>query len=384
MSADVVETTLPALAHRDVEAVAIAVRRDPEEVLQEAARAAKALTRVLDLNPKPVIFGGERYLEVGDWSTLGRFYGITAKVESVAFHVYEIPGREPICGFDAVAVALAADGRVVSRAEASCLSDEDKWSERPKYAARYAKYAEQVQDPADGKFHTVLKGGKPIVKEWYPPGYEPAQGEPLVWLPNPKKPGKSLPYRERALAGAEAVPLFQLKSMAQTRASAKVYRMVLEFVVKLAGYQTTPAEEMKQYLTQNGTTADVTTGEIIEGPDDARAQAGSAVPISAAGGLRKPERTTTAAGGGVPSNETVPGPAAASAPTKKPAAGKKEDARPITDPQKERLYRIAKEAGWTPEEVEQWVAKAYGVKATADIRRDQYDEICGVIRGSTR
>jgi hypothetical protein len=369
-----------ALARRDdVEAFAIAVRRDPEDVLKEASHAAKALTRVLDLNPKPVVLNGERYLEVGDWSTLGRFYGITAKIESVAFAVYAIPGREPICGFDAAAVALASDGRVVSRAEASCLSDEDKWSERPKYAARYAKYAEQAEG-ADGKFHTVLKGGKPIVKEWYPPGYEPTKGEPLVWLPNPTKAGKSLPYRERAMAAVEAVPLFQLKSMAQTRACAKVYRQVLEFVVKLAGYQTTPAEEMGQYLTRNGTTADVTTGEIVAGPDDALAQAesGSAVPISAtATGLRKPERTT--AGGGVPSDERAPAPTkTAAAPAKTPRA----DPRPITGPQETRLYAIAKDAGWTEEEVRQWVAQSYGVKSTAEIRRDQYDEICGVIRGS--
>jgi hypothetical protein len=38
---------------------------------------------------------------------------------------------------------------------------------------------------------------------------------------------------------------FQLRSMAQTRASSKALRMPLGFVVKLAGYETTPAEEME-------------------------------------------------------------------------------------------------------------------------------------------
>jgi len=39
-------------------------------------------------------------------------------------------------------------------------------------------------------------------------------------------------------------PLFQLRSMAQTRACAKALRNVLSFVVVLAGYRPTPAEEM--------------------------------------------------------------------------------------------------------------------------------------------
>lgn len=41
-------------------------------------------------------------------------------------------------------------------------------------------------------------------------------------------------------------PLFQLKSMAQTRACAKALRNVLAWVVVLAGYAPTPAEEMDQ------------------------------------------------------------------------------------------------------------------------------------------
>ncbi len=42
----------------------------------------------------------------------------------------------------------------------------------------------------------------------------------------------------------DAKPLFQLKSMAQTRACAKALRNVLAWVVVLAGYSGTPAEEM--------------------------------------------------------------------------------------------------------------------------------------------
>jgi hypothetical protein len=57
------------------------------------------------------------------------------------------------------------------------------------------------------------------------------------------------------IGGAEAIcmndeknwqgkPLYALKSMAQTRASAKAFRQILSWVVVLAGYNPTPAEEI--------------------------------------------------------------------------------------------------------------------------------------------
>jgi len=63
------------------------------------------------------------------------------------------------------------------------------------------------------------------------------------------------------ISGAEAMclndepnwkgkPLFQLRSMAQTRACAKALRNVLAWVVVLAGYRPTPAEEMQGVFTE--------------------------------------------------------------------------------------------------------------------------------------
>src|SRR6266540_2976067 len=43
----------------------------------------------------------------------------------------------------------------------------------------------------------------------------------------------------------DKAPSFQRRSMAITRASSKALRMPLGFVIKLAGYDTTPAEEME-------------------------------------------------------------------------------------------------------------------------------------------
>jgi len=50
-------------------------------------------------------------------------------------------------------------------------------------------------------------------------------------------------------------PLFQLRSMAQTRACAKALRNVLAFVPVLAGYEPTPAEEMLERGSQDAANA---------------------------------------------------------------------------------------------------------------------------------
>lgn len=60
-------------------------------------------------------------------------------------------------------------------------------------------------------------------------------------------------------------PLFQLKSMAQTRACAKALRNVLAWVVVLAGYAPTPAEEMEQESSGSGVQAPRRKSEIASG-----------------------------------------------------------------------------------------------------------------------
>jgi hypothetical protein len=142
----------------------LTIARPPDVVLKEAMQAAKALGDVVSKKKKPVIMNGEQYLEFEDWQTVGRFYGVTAKVTSTSFIDY---GNAQ--GFEARAVAIRQDGQEVSAAEAMCLNDEANWKSKP---------------------------------------------------------------------------LFQLRSMAQTRACAKSLRNVLAWVVVLAGYKPTPAEEM--------------------------------------------------------------------------------------------------------------------------------------------
>ena len=159
----------------------------PSQVLDNARTAAKALSDVISKKAKPVMMNGEQYLEFEDWQTVGQFYGYTVRT-----------GDAVACEIDGVKGAKAhADlinfrtGQFIGGAEAYCMRDEPKWSTRTKY-----EYQGFGRD------------------------------------------------RKRVKVGDEPVPWFQLASMAQTRAGAKALRNRLAWVVVLAGYRPTPAEEL--------------------------------------------------------------------------------------------------------------------------------------------
>lgn len=198
---------------------ALVLQRDPEIVLAEATKAAKALMAVMDQKPHKVMMNGEQYLENEDWLTIGHFYGVTAQIESDKFVEFG-----DVRGWEATAILVSRDCRVLGRCTAMCLNDEEKWSSRPKKEWAYClgtgdcgQHEHSVEDP----------------------GYDR-----LVWEPNPAKPGKNKPKKARITTGEEKVPFFQLRSMAQTRASSKVHSSVLRFVPVLAGFKATPAEEL--------------------------------------------------------------------------------------------------------------------------------------------
>jgi hypothetical protein len=171
----------------EIQTLDMTVGRKPDAVIAEATEAANSLKKLLDKKPNKVMMSGEQYLEFEDWQTVGKFYGLTVKVASSQYIEYGA-----VRGFEARAVVVdVRTGNEISAAEAMCLNDEDKWSVRAKY-------------------------------EW-----KTVQGQ-----------------RVREKVGEEQVPLFQLKSMAQTRACAKALRNVLAWVVVLAGYKATPAEEL--------------------------------------------------------------------------------------------------------------------------------------------
>jgi hypothetical protein len=188
-------------------AVDLSISRPPEVVLAEARKAAKALQDVISKKTDPVIFGGQQYLEFEDWATCARFYGVTAKVRETRFIQYG-----DVVGFEASADAIVtASGQAISSADAMCLNDEDKWSTRAKY-------------------------------EWQEVG------------------GK----KTKVKVGDVPVPLFQLRSMAQTRACAKALRNVFSWVVVLAGYRPTPAEEMTNGTKESAPAPEMSTDIISD------------------------------------------------------------------------------------------------------------------------
>lgn len=124
----------------------------------------------------------------------------------------------------------------------------------------------------------------------------------------------------------EKKPLFQLRSMSQTRAGGKSLRNVLAWVAVLAGYDPSLAEEM--------------TGD--EGHRAAKP------PVSEP--KLKPEQDA-------PSGNL------------------------ISDGQRKRFYAIWKSAGKTEDEVKQKLTEAIGVADSAQIPRDKYDALCAWAEG---
>lgn len=112
-------------------------------------------------------------------------------------------------------------------------------------------------------------------------------------------------------------PLFQLRSMAQTRACAKSLRNCLAWVVVLAGYEPSVAEEM---------TGDE---ESVRPP------------------IAEPQR--------------------------------KETGEFISEPQSRRLFAIWKTAKRQDSEVRDYLQAKYGITSTKEIKKSDYEEICKAI-----
>lgn len=222
----------------------LSMARAPQQVLDEALKAAKALQSVITQKSKPVLFNGEQYIEFEDWQVLGKFYGVTAEVIST-----EPINIDGVKGFLAKARAVDASGRTISAAESMCLNDEPNWSRKP---------------------------------------------------------------------------LFQLRSMAQTRACAKSLRNVLAWVVVMAGYRPNVAEEL--------------AGQ--EGFDS-----------------------------------TPPPPAPKRASESKPQAAAPTGDK-ISDPQRKRFYAISKGSGKTDDEIKAYLTERIGSSHSADIPKAEYEAIC--------
>jgi len=103
----------------------------PKEVILAGRAAAKELTGIVSSRDKKLVLAGKQYLFFEDWQTIGKFYGVTAKVISTE----ELRDNGNLVGFLAHAVAVAA-GNEISAADGECTRDEPNWREKPRFQLR--------------------------------------------------------------------------------------------------------------------------------------------------------------------------------------------------------------------------------------------------------
>lgn len=157
-------------------------------------------------------------------------------------------------------------------------------------------------------------------------------------------------------------PLFQLKSMAQTRACVKALRNTLAWVVVLAGFKPTPAEEMESEREQH----------VIAPP---RRQSQEQQPPAP----RQPERRDP------PRHDPPQRPRGERyqqrydhyhrSPRRDHGRGRGPDGRQISDRQLNRLFAIARDNN-IPNSVVRRIVSHYGFADAQDITRDVYEDIC--------
>lgn len=137
-------------------------------------------------------------------------------------------------------------------------------------------------------------------------------------------------------------PLFQLKSMAQTRACAKALRNVLAWVVVLAGYKPTPAEELDGE--QKPEVAAPRRRSEMPEPPASRSQPQQVEPPA-----RRSESSTSR--GGL-----------------------------ISDGQINRLYAIARDRGISKPDLHVWLSKC-GFARVSEIPKSRYQDISNALLG---
>lgn len=254
----------------------------PKEVMKQAQEVANLLMEFVHAKKLSQKFGASEHILLPAWQFAGHFYGYTAKITRTEPYQDDITGAG---GFKAWADAVRPDGSVVSSAEAICLDDEDNWSVRPKY--------EYKDVPGMG--------------------------------------------REKVLVGSVRVPSFQLMSMAQTRAMSRVLSNVLRFVVVLAGYEGTPAEDMQ-----------------AEGKNTERKSEQQAA---------KQQNQTTQQNGGAQAS----------------GGGGTQGTGPITDPMTKRVYAIRKDVN-CPQQKCGEIVLSFGFQTIPSITREKYDAVVDAIK----
>lgn len=174
--------------------------RDPELVVQEAAHIARVFqNKMMSINDSkghPILFrmfGPSRHITKPGWQLLGSMFRVTAGIVPGSCKFLDLGNN--IMGWEATAEAIyVPNGHRISTADSMCLTDEPNWDSRPEY-------------------EWVIGANNKNVK--------------------------------RATGEVTQVPMFQLRSMAQTRACSKVMSNLFAFVAIMAGCSGTAAEEVQ-------------------------------------------------------------------------------------------------------------------------------------------
>lgn len=163
------------------------LERSPDAIIAEARLCADALMAAVRRNHWVQQFGNKEHLFFEAWGFLANMYKVAARVKET-----RLVQIGEVTGYEAFAEAVHwPSGIILSAADSMCLDDEDNWDTRPEY-------------------------------DWVGEGTN----------------------RKKKLVGEKTVPLFQLRSMAQTRAMAKSLRSPFSWIIAMAGYGPRAAEEM--------------------------------------------------------------------------------------------------------------------------------------------
>lgn len=256
----------------------------PEAVLRAAELVARSITSIVKKNNWEISIAGRPHLRVEAWETLAQMYKCAVRIVAGSTNQINVNG---VHGWEAAAEVIhLPTGQIIGRGEGMCLSDEDNWSTRPKYE---------------------------------------------TWAE-----AKDAGREERKFLGDVSVPSFALRSMAQTRAAAKALKLNFSWVIVMAGYQGTPAEEAIEGENGNG-------GDPPAGP------------------IRKSEE-----GNGVEHPKAQQGRA-------------KGTGKVISQPQVKRFFAIKIKGGWNDDQVKRLLA-AYGLTSPDQISgKNQYEEICSIL-----
>jgi len=141
----------------------------PKEVVLAGRAAATELTAIVSSREKKLILGDKQYLFFEDWQTIGKFYGVTAKIISTE----ELKEDDKLVGFLAHAVAVVQDHEI-SAADGECTRDEANWREKPRFQLR-----SMAQTRACAKALRNCLGWVAVLADYEPTPAEELDGQPV-------------------------------------------------------------------------------------------------------------------------------------------------------------------------------------------------------------